>query len=164
MLRLTLRGPRLVSLFALLVCLASGVARAALSDAVVAAFKGKVVLTRGAVAEGATDKETIARLKAAQVSELNGAPGDDGRLWTFHYTVFVKKTGNVGLTLQFVSGEADGRLAAETALPIVDEQSPVIEGNLTIGESRGLVRGKAYLLKVVNDKGDVVAKASAIFK
>ena len=155
------------SFVALLVCLGSLVSAAAsakLSDAVVAAFKGKLVVTRGAVAEGASDKETIARLKAAQISELAGSPGDEGQLWTFHYTAFLKKTGNVGLRLQFVSGEADGRLAAETSLPIVDVDNPVIEGNLTIGESRGLVRGKAYLLKVVNDKGDVVAKASAIFK
>ncbi len=142
----------------------AGVAEAKLSDAVVAAFRGKIVLSRGAVAEGSSDKETIAKLKAAQVTELAGRPTDDGQAWSFHYTAFLKKTGNVGLKFQFVSGEQDRRFAAETAVPILDVDSPVISGDLTIGESRGLERGKAYQLKLVNDKGDVVAKTSAIFK
>jgi hypothetical protein len=139
-------------------------AEANLSDAVVAAFKGKLVLTRAAVAEGANDKETIAKLKASQLTELVGKAGDDGESWTFHYTAFLKKTGNVALKLQFVSAEVDGRLANETAISIPDVDLPVLSGELTIGESRGLVRGKAYLLKLVNDKGDVVAKTSATFK
>jgi hypothetical protein len=33
-----------------------------------------------------------------------------------------------------------------------------------IGERPGLERGKAYLLQLVNGKGEVVAKTSAIFK
>jgi hypothetical protein len=148
----------------LVVLFAIGAAQAALSDAVVAAFRGKIVLSRAAVAAGATDKETIAKLKAAQLTELAGSATDDGQSWSFHYTAFLKKTGNVGLKLQFVSGEQDRRFAAETGVPILDVDSPVISGDLTIGESRGLERGKAYQLKLVNDKGDVVAKASAIFK
>jgi hypothetical protein len=147
-----------------LAILFAAVAEAKLSDAVVAAFKGKIILSRGAVAEGATDKDTIAKLKAAQLTELAGTPTDDGQSWTFHYTAFLKRTGNVGLKLQFVSGEADRRFATETAIPIPDVESPVLSGDLTVGESRGLERGKAYQLKLVNDKGDVVAKASAIFK
>jgi len=144
--------------------LVSLAAEAKLSDAVVAAFKGKLVLTRAAVAEGATDKDTIAKLKAAQLTELVGKPGDDGESWTFHYTAFLNKTGNVALKVQFISAEVDGRLANETAISIPDVDLPVLSGELTIGESRGLVRGKAYLLKLVNDKGDVVAKTSATFK
>ena len=139
-------------------------AEAKLSDAVGAAVKGKVVLTRDAVAEGANDKDTIAKLKAAQLTELVGKAGDDGESWTFHYTAFLKKAGNVALKLQFVSAEVDGRLANETAISIPDVDLPMLSGELTIGESRGLVRGKAYLLKLVNDKGDVVAKTSATFK
>jgi hypothetical protein len=146
-----------LSLFAL-------AAEAKLSDAVIAAFRGKIVLTRAAVADGASDKDTIGKLKAAQLTELAGTPTDDGQSWTFHYTAFLKKAGNVGLKLQFVSGEADRRFAAEAAIPIPDVESPVLSGDLTIGESRGLERGKAYQLKLVNDKGDVVAKTSAIFK
>ncbi|HVU50418.1 MAG TPA: hypothetical protein VHL80_07010 [Polyangia bacterium] len=147
-----------------LVGLLALVAEAKVGDAVVAAFKGKIVLSRAAVGEGANDKDTIARLKAAQLTELAGKPGDDGESWTFHYMAFLRKTGNVGLRLQFVSAELDRRLAAEIAIPIPDVDSPVLAGELTVGESRGLSRGKAYLLKLVNDKGEVVAKTSATFK
>ncbi len=154
----------LLSLILTVLLAAGAVAEAKLSDAVAAAFRGKIVLTRAAVTEAATDKETIAKLKAAQVQELAGKPTDDGQSWTFHYAAFLKKTGNVALKLQFVSGEQDGRLAAETAIPIPDVDSPVLTGEVTIGETRGLTRGKAYLLKLVNDTGEVVAKTSALFK
>jgi hypothetical protein len=147
-----------------LVLLGAAVSRAELSSAVVAAFRGKIVLSRAAVSPGATDKDTIAKLKAAQVTELAGTPTDEGQSWTFHYAAFLKTTGNVGLRLQFVSGEQDRRLAAETPIPIPDVESSVLAGDVTIGESRGLSRGKAYQLKLVNDKGEVVAKTSAIFK
>jgi len=148
-----------------IVCLALGaVAEAKLSDAVVAAFRGKIVLSRATVAEGANDKETIAKLKAAQLTELVGTPTDDGESWKFHYTAFLKKTGNVGLRLEFVSAEADRRLATEVAIAIPDVDNDVLSGDLTIGESRGLSRGKAYVLKLVNDKDEVVAKTSATFK
>jgi hypothetical protein len=140
------------------------VAEANLSEAVVSAFRGKIVLSRAAVPEGASDKDTIAKLKASQLTELVGKPTDDGRSWSFHYTAFLKKTGNVGLRLQFVSGDQDGRLAAEATAPVIDVDSPVVSTDLTIGESRGLERGKAYLLKLVNDKGEIVAKSSALFK
>jgi hypothetical protein len=143
---------------------AGAIAEARLSDAVAAAFRGKIVLTRAAVAEGATDKETIAKLKTAQVQELAGKPTDDGQSWTFHYAAFLKKTGNVALKLQFVSGEQDRRFAAETAVPIPDVDSPVLTGDVTIGETQGLSRGKAYVLELVNDKGEIVAKTSAILK
>lgn len=139
-------------------------ARAELSDAVVAAYRGKIILSRGAVAEGASDKETIAKLKAAQLPELPGKATDEGQTWRFHYTAFLKKTGNVGLRIKYISGEKDGRLAGESSIPIPDVEAPVLEGDLTIGESQGLSRGKAYVLQLVNDKGEIVAKTSAIFK
>ena len=135
-----LRRPRLVSpsLLALMICLSAGVARAALSDAVVAAFRGKLVLTRAAVPEGASDKDTIAKLKGAQLTEIVGASTDDGEVWRYHYTAFLKKTGNVGLKVRYVSGEQDRRTLAETAIPIPDVQSPVLAGDLSIGERQGL--------------------------
>jgi hypothetical protein len=159
--------PSLVIASLFLVVALSAVAAATTTtfpDAVVAAFRGKIVLSRGPLPKGASDKDTIAKIKAAQVAELTGTPGDEGQSWTFHYAVFPKKTGNVALKLQFVSGETDGRLAAETSLPILDVDSPALQGSLTIGEGRGLTRGKAYQLRVVNDKGEVVAKTSAILK
>jgi hypothetical protein len=157
--------PRSVATPVLLGLLTFGaVAEAKLSDAVVAAFRGKIVVSRAAVAAVANDKDTIAKLRAAQLLELPGAPTDDGLAWRFHYAAFLKKVGNLGLKMQFISGEKDRRFAAETAIPILDPQSAVLQGDVSIGESQGLERGKAYVVQLVNDKGDVVAKTSAIFK
>jgi hypothetical protein len=116
------------------------------------------------VPEGASDKDTIAKLRAAQLTELVGTSKGEGREWRFHYTAFLKKTGNLALKLKYVSGEKDGRLAAESAVPIPDVESAALTGDLVISERQGLERGKAYLLQLVNDQGDVVAKTSAIFK
>jgi hypothetical protein len=147
-----------------LVLLATSPAVAELSDAVVSAFRGKIVLSRAAVAPAANDKETIAKLKAAQLPELTGKAADEGQTWRFHYTAFLKKTGNDSLHLRFISGEKDGRFAAETSIPIPDVEAAVLSGDLTVSESQGLSRGKAYILQLVNDKGEVLAKTSATFK
>jgi hypothetical protein len=161
------RRPRSVAAFTLTLAalLALGArAEAKLSDAVVAAFRGKIIVSRGPVAAGATDKETITKLRAAQLAELPGTPTDDGLTWRFHYAAFPKKLGSLGLKLQFISGEQDRRFAAETAIPIPDPQSAVLQGELAIGESQGLERGKAYVIQLVNDKGELLAKTSAILK
>lgn len=152
------------SLAALLVLLAASPAIAELSDSVVAAFRGKIVLSRAAVAPAANDKETIAKLKAAQLPELTGKASDEGQAWRFHYTAFLKKAGNDSLHLRFISGEKDGRFAAETSIPIPDVEAVVLSGDLSVNESQGLSRGKAYMVQLVNDKGEVVAKTSAVFK
>jgi hypothetical protein len=149
---------------ALVVFALASAARAKLSDAVVTAFRGKIVLTRGAVAAGANDAETIAKLQAAQLRELSGTSTDDGLSWRFHYTAFLKKVGNLGLKLQFFSGEKDRRFATASAIPVLDPQSEVVQGDFAVGESQGLERGKAYVIQLVNDKGELVAKTSAIFK
>ncbi len=63
-----------------------------------------------------------------------------------------------------MSGEQDRRQDAESPIPIVDVASPVLTGELSVSERQGLVRGKVYFLQLVNDRGEVVAKASAVFK
>src|SRR4051812_27522355 len=158
------RCVRSAALTAVVAALVASTAQAEPSDAVVAALRGKLIISRGPVAEGASDKETIAKLKAAQLAELAGKSTDEGESWRFHYTAFLKKTGNVGLRVRFISGEKDGRVATEVPIPIPDVESPVLTGDLSVSESQGLSRGKAYILQLVNDKGEVVAKASAIFK
>jgi hypothetical protein len=147
-----------------LVLLTAAVAQAQPSEGVVAAFRGKIVLTRAAVAPGASDKDTIAKLRASQLAELAGASTDDGLVWRFHYAAFLKKAGNVALKLRYISGEQDRRAVTETAIPIPDVDSAVLTGDLSVSERQGLERGKAYVLQLVNDKGEIVAKASAIFK
>ena len=147
-----------------LVLWVAAVAQAQLAEGVVAAFRGKIVLTRAAVAPGANDKDTIAKLRAAQLAEIAGASTDDGQVWRFHYTAFLKKAGNVALKLRYISGEQDRRAVTETAVPILDVDSAVLSGDLSISERQGLERGKAYVLQLVNDKGEIVAKTSAILK
>jgi hypothetical protein len=147
-----------------LVLLTAAVAAAQLSEGVVAAFRGKIVLTRAAVAPGVNDKETIAKLRAATLAELAGASTDDGLVWRFHYAAFLKKAGNVSLKLRYISGEQDRRTVTEAAIPIPDVDSAVLAGDLSVSERQGLERGKAYVLQLVNDKGDIVAKTSVILK
>jgi hypothetical protein len=156
--------PLLCVAVAIVIVAAAAAAAPKVSEAVVAAFRGKIVLTRDAVVAGTSDKETIAKLRAAQLTEVVGLPTDDGQTWRFHYAAFLKKTGNLGLKLRYVSGEQDRRQAAESAIPILDVESPVLTGELSVSESQGLVRGKVYLLQLVNDKGELVAKTSAVFK
>jgi hypothetical protein len=153
-------APALAVVFVLI----ATVAQAHLPEAVVAAFRGKIVLTRAAVAPGASDKETIAKLRAAQLAEIVGTSTDDGQVWRFHYTAFLKKAGNVALKVRYISGEQDRRTVTETAIPIPDVDSAVLTGDLAITERQGLERGKAYVLQLVNDKGEIVAKTSAILK
>jgi hypothetical protein len=52
----------------------------------------------------------------------------------------------------------------ETTIPIPDVDSAVLSGDLSITERQGLERGKAYVLQLVNDQAEIVAKTSAIFK
>ena len=52
-------------------------------------------------------------------------------------------------------------LVADVHRPV---DSAVLTGDLSISERQGLERGKAYVVQLVNDKGEVVAKTSAILK
>ena len=163
------RAPRrFAAALAFVVALAAATAVAKpetkVSEAVCAALRGKIVLSRGPVVGAASDKEMIAKLKAAQLRALSGTATDDGLAWRFHYTAFLEKTGSLALKVQFISGEKDRRFAAETAIPVADPGSGVAEGDLAIAESQGLERGKAYVLQIVNDKGETLAKTSAIFQ
>jgi hypothetical protein len=139
-------------------------AKVDVSENVLAAFRGKLVLSKDAVATSGGDKEVIARLKAAQLRELVGTNGEEGASWRFHFTAFPKKLGESTFKVQFISGENDHRFAADTTLTGLDTASPVLSGDVSISESQGLARGKAYLVQLVTEKGEVVAKTSAIFK
>jgi hypothetical protein len=157
--------PGSVLVLVLAALLAGGaVVRAELSDPVIAAFRGKIILSRGPIPEGTSAKETIARLKAAQLRELTGATSPDGAVWRFHYTAFPGKPIDGGLKVRYISGEKDHRFAAESMVLVIDPKSGVLSGDLTINENQGLERGKAYVIQFVNDKDEIVAKTSAVFK
>src|SRR4051812_7254948 len=69
-------------------------AHADLSKKVIAAFKGKILVTKGPVESGADDKDTIAKIKKGTLSEVSGAANaEDAWEWTFSYTAFLKSTG-----------------------------------------------------------------------
>src|SRR5882672_2831173 len=66
-----------------------------------AAVKGDLVVTKAELADGKTDKETIAKIKAERLKELTGEAKGDVTSWLFHYTAFLTKTGASELTMEF---------------------------------------------------------------
>src|ERR1041384_1247925 len=82
-------------LTAMIVCAAlgwRGTATAEMSRAVMTAFKGDLVITKGELPEGKTEKETIAKIKSERLKELTGEARDDVTYWHFHYTAFLSKS------------------------------------------------------------------------
>lgn len=145
-----------------LALLAGGIAQADMSRGVIAAFKGQLVISKGALDEGKNDKETIAKIKAAKLTELAGEAGDEVTSWSFHYTAFLKATGSSSLKMEFYR---DGKqLAADKRLDGVDPKSAVLEGDISINEDEGLAKGKSYTIKLLNEKNAVVAETKLLMK
>lgn len=141
-----------VPLIAALVLGASpGVAHADLSKKVIAAFKGKVLVTTAPLEPGTDDKGTIAHFKKAALSAITGAPNaEDVTEWTFVYTAFLKQRGDSSLKLEFHEGK---KYVADKTLSGIDPSLTVLEGDISINEDDGLVKGRTYTLKLVADAG-----------
>lgn len=139
--------------------LAAPDAHADLSKKVIAAFKGKVLVTDGPLASAGDDKATIAHFKKKHLTTVTGSMnGNDVMEWTFNYTAFLSKTGLTTLKLEFHDGD---RYAADQTLTGVDPKGSVIEGDITINEDDGLNKGKKYTLKLVGTlKGKEVTVAT----
>jgi hypothetical protein len=135
-------------------------AHADLSKKVIAAFKGKLLVTTAPVESGGDDKSTIAALKKKSVASIAGQKnGDDVQEWTFNYTAFLSKTGSSTLMLEFYDGAT---YAADQTLSGVDPKSTVIEGEISIDEDQGLTKGKKYTFKLVGKiKGKEVVVAQS---
>jgi ethanolamine utilization protein EutQ (cupin superfamily) len=132
-------------------------ARADLSKKVIAAFKGKIVVTKSPVESVGDDKATIAAIKKNTVTEVVGAAGgDDVWSWTFVYTAFLNKAGAPSLKLEFYDGT---KYVADQTLTNVDPKMTVLEGEVSITEDDGLTKGKKYTLKLV---GTVKGKESVL--
>src|SRR6185295_8507811 len=58
-----------------------GVASADMSRNVLAAFKGELVITKGELPEGKSDKDTIAKIKGERLKELTGEAKNDVTGW-----------------------------------------------------------------------------------
>ncbi len=140
---------------------AGGVAYADLSRGVISTFRGQLVISKDELPEGKTDKETVAKIKAATLSTLDGAKNDDVTFWHFHYTAFLTKTGSAKLTLEFLK---DGKLAANQQLDGIDPKSNVLTGDISINEDEGLSSGKTYTVQLVTTGDAVVSKAQLTVK
>jgi hypothetical protein len=141
-----------------------GVASADLSKNVISAFHGEIVITKGDLPEGKSDKDTVAKIKTERLKELTGEAREDVTYWHFHYTAFLTKTGASALKMQFFTNDSKKKLAADTRLDGVDPKSTVLSGDISINEDEGLSKGKPYLIKLVNDKDVVVASTPLTMK
>ncbi|HWO22914.1 MAG TPA: hypothetical protein VNO30_29340 [Kofleriaceae bacterium] len=134
-------------LVAAVAVLAGGVASADVSRGVIAAFRGQLVVTKGELPEGKSDKDTIAKIKAAKLTELQSRDNGEVKVWTFNYAAFPSKTGASSLKLEFW---LDGKkYAADKSLSGVDPKSAMLTGEITIDEDENISPGKSYVLKLV---------------
>ena len=158
--------PRLLSA-AVLVAAAvgwGGIASADMSRNVIAAFKGELVITKGELPEGKTDKDTIAKIKTERIKELTGDARDDVVYWHFHYTAFLSKPGSSLLKMEFYTNDKDKKFVADNRLDGVDPKITVLSGDISINEDDGLVKNRPYLIKLVTDKDVVVASTPMMMK
>lgn len=138
-----------------------GVASADLTKGVINAFKGQLVVSKAELPEGKNDKETIAKIKAAKVSTLEGEVRDDVAYYNFHYTAFLSKTGASKLKMEFYKGK---QLSADKTLDGIDPKSAVLSGDISINEDEGLAKGTTYTVKLINERNVVVAQSPLTMK
>ena len=131
-----------------------------MSKPVIGAFKGQVVVSSDELPTGKNDKDTIAKIKKAQVKELTGTASDDVTSWNFHYTAFLSKTGASHLKMEFMKGD---KLSADKQLDGIDPKSAVLSGDISINEDEGLAKGNTYTIRLVAGS-TVVAKTSLVMK
>src|SRR5690349_4415291 len=130
-----------------------------MSRGVIAAFKGQLVISSGELPMGKNDKDTIAKIKKAQLKELKGETNEDVTSWYFTYTAFLSKTGSKNLKMEFMKG---GKLAADKQLDGIDPKSGVLTGEITINEDEGLAKGNTYEIELIDGGGHIVAKTSLV--
>ena len=154
--------PRKIIVAAVALTALIGVAYADLTRPVIAAFKGQLVITKDELPEGKNDKDTIAKIKAAKVTTLQGTAQEEVTYWNFHYTAFLKKTGATKLKMEFYR---DGKqFVADKTLDGIDPKSAVLTGQISINEDEGLSKGKAYVIKLVAGKNTVVSTTNLLMK
>lgn len=148
------------AVFAVALAAAAQPVFADVSRTVISAFHGQLVITKDDLPEGKNDKDTIAKIKAAQLKSIEGTPKGDVTGWNFHYTAFLTKTGANHLKVEFLSGD---KLAADQQLDGVDPKSSVLTGDISIDEDEGLAKGKTYTVQVMNGSS-VVSKTTLTMK
>lgn len=131
-----------------------------MSRPVISAFKGQLVVSSDELPTGKNDKDTIAKIKKAQVKELTGTASEDVTSWTFHYTAFLSKGGTNHLKMEFMKGD---KLSADKQLDGIDPKSAVLSGDISINEDEGLAKGNTYQIRLVSGS-TVVAKTTLVMK
>ena len=151
---------RSMSAVALVVAVLAGTAFG-MSNTVISAFRGQLVVSSGDLPEGKNDRDTITKIKAANLKELTGEPHGDVTAWFFHYTAFLSRSGSSSLKLEFLK---DGKLSADKQLTGIDPKSAVLTGDITIDEDEGVAKGKTYTVELINSSNAVVAKTTLTLK
>ena len=146
---------------AIVVGASTTVATADMSKAVIGAFRGKLIISKGELPEGKNDKETIAKIKAAALTSLDGEARDDVQYWHFSYAAFLSKTGATTLKMEFYNGK---QLSADKTLDGIDPKSGLLTGEISINEDEGLAKGKTYTIKLVTTGNAVVAQTTLTMK
>jgi len=138
-------------------------AQADMSKKVIAAFKGKIIVSNSPLESQGDDKATIAKIKKDTLTSVVGAPGgDDVYAWSFVYTAFLSKaSGTTTLTLEFYDGT---KYVADQKLTGVDPKMTVLEGDVGITEDDGLTKGKKYTVKLVKGENTVLASTTLEMK
>jgi hypothetical protein len=164
---MTTTSRRLFLLLPLAVALAIGAsartADADLSKKVIAAFKGKILVTISPLEMQGDDKATIAAFKKATLTEVKSQMGaDDVPTWVFTYNAFLSKTGATSLKLEFHEGKD---YKADKQLTGVDPKMTVLQGDIEITEDDNITKGKTYTLKLTGTvKGKEVTFATGQIK
>ena len=146
---------------AIVVGASTTVATADMSKAVIGALRGKLIVTKGELPEGKNDKDTIAKIKAANLTSLDGEARDDVQYWHFSYAAFLSKTGATTLKMEFYNGK---QLSADKTLDGIDPKSGLLTGEISINEDEGLAKGKTYTVKLVTTGNAVVASTTLTMK
>jgi hypothetical protein len=147
----------------LTVGLSARTADADLSKKVIAAFKGKLLVTQSPLEMQGDDKTTIAAFKKQALTEVKGTPGaDDVMTWVFVYNAFLKTTGATNMKLEFYNGS---NYSADRQLTGVDPKLTVLQGDIEITEDDNINKGTTYTLKLTGMvKGKEVVFATGQIK
>ena len=124
----------------------------------------ELVITKGELPEGKTEKDTIAKIKAERLKELTGEARGDVTYWRFHYTAFLSKPGATQLKMEFWTNDKDKKFVADNRLDGVDPKITVLSGDISINEDDGLLKSRPYLIKLVTEKDVVVASTPMMMK
>ena len=159
---MSIRHPMSIAVLAAAIAV-GGNASADMSKTVINAFRGQLVVSKGDLPEGKTDKDTISKIKAAKLTTLEGETRDDVTYWHFSYAAFLSKTGASTLKMEFYKDNGK-QLSADKTLDSIDPKSSLLTGEISINEDEGLAKGKTYTIKLVTERDAVVATATLLMK